>query len=127
MKQVNQQLLESVNGAYDMITHELSKPQEDVVSISVCGASKNAITNILRLYLDAKGVDYSKVLTVNELAKMCNAQNQKFSSFNFGVMNCKCEPTEDHSMSYCLGEDSIDACYKLLSELKDFIYEDIGV
>jgi hypothetical protein len=127
MKQVNQQLLDSVNGAYDMITHELSKPQEDVVSISVCGASKGAIGNILRLYLDGKGVDFSKALTINDLTKLCKAQNSKFDHFDFSSMNCKCEPSDDHGLSYCLGEESIDACYKLLSELKDYIYEDLGI
>jgi hypothetical protein len=126
MNQVNKQLLESVTGAYQMITQELSKPQEDVVAISVCGSTRGAIENVLKLYLDSKGVETKTARNLDELIKNCISQNNSFHRFDFSPVNCKCDPMNS-STTYCLGEKNILSCYKLLSELKDFIFSDLKI
>lgn len=127
MKQVNQQLLDSVLGTYHMITNELSKPQEDVVEFSVCLATKSGIQNILKLYLESKDVDINHANSIDELVKLAIQQNEKFNRFDFSALNCRCEHSDDHSMSYCLGEEKINSCYRLLVGLKGFIFDELKI
>ena len=127
MKPINQELVDSVNGTYQMITDELSKPQEDVVEFSVCIATKTAISNVLKLYLENKDVDTSQTRNIDDRVQLSLKQNDKFNSFDFASLNCRCEHTEDHSMSYCLGEEKINSCYRLLVEVKDFVYDELKV
>ena len=127
MKNINQQLLENVNGAYAFISSELSKPEEDVVSISLCGASKNAIAEVLKLYLDGKGAEYKTALSVNELINSCKKLDKNFENFDFKLMICRCDHISESTDAYCLDERNIDACFKLFNQLREYIFGSLNI
>jgi len=126
MKNIDQNLLERVNFAYELITNELSKPEEDVVSLSVCSASKQAIANTLRLYLNGKGVDFSNALSIQNLVDLCVANDKQFGRFDFSVMNCRCESDQDYTSSYCLSEDRINKCNDLFKDLRAHVFHEFN-
>jgi hypothetical protein len=127
MKQVNQQLLSNFTGTFHMLTNELSKPQEDVVAVSVCGSTRYAIENILKLYLDSYGVESKNAKNINDLVILCVGQNKHFLEYDFAKLNCHCEPVSTNTMVYCLGEDKLTSCYNLLVDLKKFIFNELKI
>ena len=127
MKEVNQELLNNVSGAFEMITNELTKPQEDMVAISVCGATRGAIDNILKLYLGSKGVETKPAMSIDDLVNLCIRQDKSFQRYDFSSLNCRCDPSNNSSMTYCLGEDKVISCYRLLVELRNYIFKDLNI
>ena len=127
MQAINQKLLKSVTGAYQLISHELSRPKEDVVGISVCGTTKSAIEKVLTLYLESKGIKNPEAETMNELMNLCIRKNKKFQQFDISTLSCRCESSKDNSLSYCLGVEKINSCYSLLVEIKDFVFKELKI
>ena len=126
MEPKNEQLLKSISGTYQMITEEMARPKEDVVGFSVCGATKRTIADVLRLYLNSKNISTQEGENANDLMKHCMGENKNFSQFDMSPLACRCEPSHD-SPSYCLGHESIDTCYKLLSSIKNFVFDELKI
>jgi len=127
MKQVDEKLLSHVNGALHIITEELSKPQEDVVAISVCGTTRGAIQDMLKLFLVSNGISVQEAGTIDDLVRMCVKKDDRFLNFDFSVVYCRCESSNKDTIPYCMSDDRVQACYQLLLKLKEHVYGDLEV
>ncbi len=126
METTNNQLLESINNSFQKISDELARPKEDIVGMSVCGITKNTIGNLLRLYLNGRNIQVRDGESTNEMMKTCIAENKDFAQFDLSPLACRCDPSND-SMSYCIGEESIYSCFKLLESIKKFVYGELKI
>ena len=126
MEPKNNQLIHDISSSYLMIADELARPKGDVVGISVCGATKFTITNVLRLYLSTKNIAFPELHSANDLMAICIESNPAFKQFDTTVLTCRCEPSHD-ATTYCLGDESIYSCYNLLNEIKSFVFDELKI
>jgi len=126
METKNDQLIHDISSSHLMIVDELARPKGDVVGISVCGATKHTITNVLRLYLSSNNIPIPELHSADDLMAVCIEWNPAFKQFDTTVLACRCEPSHD-ATTYCLGEESIYSCYDLLNQLKAFVFEELKI
>lgn len=97
---------------------ELYKPEEDVVSYSVCKNSQNAIESFLKGYLLENGIDPAPFTTIKSLYENCKLINSQFEKINLSALNCSAQ-TIDHK--YCNDLEKISHCFEAANGLDNFL------
>jgi HEPN domain-containing protein len=68
---------------------EMFKPEEDMVSYSVCKNSQIAIENFLKGYLTQNNIEIGQNETIDTLYNKCIAFNEKFKSVDLSAISCR--------------------------------------
>ncbi len=96
-------------------SHELYRPEEDVVTYLVCQNSHLAIENFLKGFLVKNKVDPDGFSSVDELYSNCKTLNGKFEE-----VNIEGHSFESHANDkYC--NSKVSRCYELASSLDSFL------
>lgn len=87
---------------------ELYKPEEDVVSYSVCKNAQTAIESFLKGYLLQNDIDPAQFTTIKSLYENCISLNSQFEKINLSELNCSAHLKDQkhcydlEKISYCL-------------------------
>jgi len=96
---------------------ELCRPEEDVVTYSVCKNAQFAIENYLKGFLLNNGKDPSNFNTINSLYKECKAINAKFKDIDLSDFSCKSHQIDSR---YCNEVTKVSNCFDIADNLDTF-------
>jgi hypothetical protein len=116
------QMISLADDALHMASEEQMKPEEDVVSYSICHNSRASIRMYLTSYLMKHGVDPDPNDSVEELIVQCSKIDDRFSSLNISEVECGANKA-DHDYEYCLRINSVVGCFGAASEVQKLIKE----
>jgi len=98
----------------DIANQELFKPNEDVVSYSVCKNSQVAIEGYLKGYLNHRGFVTHDEEHLEGLLNRCKALDPKFNRIDMSVIDCKAAKIDSR---YCADVDKVSACFDVADNL----------
>jgi len=93
---------------------ELFKPNEDVVSYSVCKNSQFAIEGFLKGYLNHRGFVTHEDEHLEGLLNRCRALDPKFNKIDMSVIDCKAAKIDSR---YCSDVDKVSSCFDVADSL----------
>lgn len=118
MKDKANAYFESAFGNLKNANSELLRPEEDVVSFSVCKNAQFAIDHYLRGYLFTNSIDASRFETIQELYDQCKKINKEFEKITFSGFNCI---SSKINSNYCNEVSKVSHCYTTADELDTFL------
>ncbi len=83
---MKEHLIKEANRLLTEARNELSRPEEDVVSYTVCDKSYTSTRKFLTHYLEDNQIDLPGNNTMEELVRVCKEFNPKFNDLDFGPM-----------------------------------------
>jgi len=101
--------------------NELCRPEEDVVSFSVCKKSQRATENFLKGFLLQNGVEPNRFNSLEELYNQCKIINKNFKKFDLSNFKCK----SDHlDAKHCDEISKVNNCYTTADNLDNFLRQE---
>lgn len=100
---------------------ELCRPEEDVVTNSVCKNSQFAIENYLRGFLLNNGKDPSSCNTIDSLYNECKTINKKFEEIVLTDFSCK---SHEIGSKYCNQVTKVSNCFDIANNLDAFFRQE---
>lgn len=100
---------------------ELYKPNEDIVSYSVCKHAQYAIENYLRGYLLQKGVNTVDFNTIEELFEQCKIIDKKFEKIDLSELDCKSHLIDSR---YCSQVSKVSNCFDVADNIDTFFRQE---
>lgn len=97
---------------------ELMKPNEDVVSFSVCNQSKLAIKILLESYLTKHNINFKDQEPLALLLERCTIHNSNFKSIDLSSLTCRNTP---NSQNYCDGVAKVSNCLNIAKQIEALI------
>ncbi|HIP36878.1 MAG TPA: HEPN domain-containing protein [Crocinitomix sp.] len=100
---------------------ELFRPQEDIVSYSVCKNSQFAIESYLKGYLLDNNQDISTLNTIDKLYEQCVLINTKFKKIDLSDLNCKAHKIDTR---YCDSIEKVSNCFDAADSLDTLLRQE---
>ena len=100
---------------------ELFRPEDDVVSFSVCKNSQYAIESYLKGYLLKNKVDPGGFLTIDQLYKQCALLNKDFEKIDLTDLACKSNALDSR---YCNNITKVKKCFDVADSLDTFLRQE---
>jgi len=97
---------------------ELFRPEEDVVTYSVCKNSQIAVINFLSGYLLNNGKDPSSYPTIESLYEQCKLINNKFEEIDLSDFGCQSHRLDS---TYCNEVSKVQKCFEAADNLDTFL------
>jgi hypothetical protein len=106
----------------DIAAEELNRPDEDVMTISVCHQARSILTDLITAYLHAKGKDYRHASDLETLRRLAAETDVRFNTLDLESMIC--HPTKvEGEPCYCMGVDRVRECLELARTCKGWVEE----
>jgi hypothetical protein len=106
---------------------ELNRPQENVVSISVCHHTQDAMKRMMQLYLEHHGTQTDDNAGLGELFDECYRRNPAFIQADIAHIDCKDLDARACGEQYCLSVDAVTCCSHVARQLKDVIWSELKI
>ena len=104
----------------EFVHQELNRPEEDVMTTSVCHQTRGIMADMLSSYLLKNGKDFSAANDLETLHAMCCQLDPAFASIKLDAM--RCHPSKIiGEKSYCMDIEHVKGCYNLASDLKEML------
>lgn len=103
--------------------YELNRPNEDVVTMSVCLTARQSMNALMRVFLSSKGIPADKELNLESLLKKCKKADKQFEFVNIKQMACKDLGQSEYENNYCLSTQSVTGCMEIAKQLKMLVLE----
>ncbi|HMB99943.1 MAG TPA: HEPN domain-containing protein [Flavobacteriaceae bacterium] len=113
-KKLFEEAVDKLNAA----NKELYRPEEDIVSYSVCKNSQHAIENFLKGYLLKRGIETDNLKTIKSLYDECVKINKNFKQLDFSDFECKSYNTDN---VYCNEVSKVSSCFNIADNLDTFL------
>ena len=97
---------------------ELFRPEEDVVSYSVCKNAQFAIENYLKGFLFNNGIDPSNFKTIESLYEQCKIINKNLKEVDLSNLKCKSHNIDSR---YCNEVSKASNCFDVADNLDTFL------
>ena len=126
----NQDIIESLKRANEELSRagtELYRPMEQVVSISVCHHTQDTMKRMMTLYLRKHEVSVQENASLEQLFDDCYRVNKDFIKVNLNDIDCKNLDADSCKDQYCLSVDNVTCCSNVAKQLKDVIWQDMGI
>jgi len=94
---------------------ELMKPNEDVVSHSVCSNSRLAIQQLLESYLLNNNIKIQKKESLALLLERCIILNSKFKTINLSNLECR---HNANNQNYCSDVGKVSSCLTVAKQIE---------
>ncbi len=116
-KQLFDEAVEKLNEANE----ELFRPEEDIVTYSVCKNAQYAIENYLKGFLLEKGVNPIGYKTIDELFEQCKMINKNFEKIDLSDFECKSHKLDTR---YCSQVSKVSNCFDVADSLDTFLRQE---
>lgn len=104
---------------------EINRPLEDVVTLSVCFKVRNAISEILKLFLDSISAKYNNENSLEQLFLLCKNSTKGFENIDISKVYCNNETNTNCNDKYCQSIDKVAECISVAESLKEVISKKI--
>lgn len=121
------QSLKYIIADIDRISEELTRPDEDVVTLSVCLGARKSISNLMQLYLQVKQGKLSENSSLDDLLSDCKKQSTEFNSIDLSKVVCRDMNTKECEGKYCLSGDRVVECVDIANTLKAIIMKQLSI
>lgn len=121
MKTKTNKLFDNAIEKLNEASEELFRPEEDVVTYSVCKNAQYAIENFLKGFLVNNGIDPSNIKTINELYEQCKTINKKFENIDLSDFSCKSKEIDSR---YCNELKKVSNCFDIADGLDTFFRQE---
>lgn len=104
-----QNILNRANLLLNRAEEELNKPQEDVVSLSICQGTKESLDLYLKAFLlrhEAADIDAGSMV---DRLERCRVFDKRFDSIDLQTLECV-EGHSCHMNQYCLSINKVSEC-----------------
>jgi len=119
-KRANSFLKKGIENLVDA-NEELFRPEEDIVTYSVCKNSQYAIENYLKGYLLKNNVEIGELKTISLLLEQCILINANFKKLDFSDIDCKLSEIDSR---YCNSIDKVKSCFDVADNLDTFLRQE---
>jgi len=116
-KQLFDEAVEKLNEANE----ELFRPEEDIVTYSVCKNAQYAIENYLKGFLLEKGVNPIGYKTIDELFEQCKMINKNFEKIDLSDFECRSHKLDTR---YCSQVSKVSNCFDVADSLDTFLRQE---
>jgi hypothetical protein len=96
---------------------EINRPEEDVVSLSVCKGAKLTLDLFMSAYLLKNNIDPTSMSSVSERYEKCKVLDPTFKDVNIYQLDCIDENGCDASR-YCLSVNKVHDCLKVAEDIR---------
>lgn len=118
MKELANKLFEDAADKLSEANEQLFRPEEDIVTYTVCKNSQYAIENYLKGFLMRHGVDPSDYKTIDGLYKQCKKINKGFEKVDLSEFECKAHKLDSR---YCDEVSKVSNCFDVADSLDTFL------
>ncbi len=122
--------ISSLNLAYRDLQNaesELNRPHEDVVTLSACHSVRNAMRQMLDVYLSAHGIQSSLSPSLNSLVELSAGTNPAFTKIDMGNIECKGLNHSDCDGKYCLAIENVTCCLNAANQVKSIVWSEFKI
>jgi len=105
----------------NLASAELNRPEEDVVTYSVCKNSQLAIENYLKGYLLQNSIEASNYKSIDILFDQCVKVNENFKKVNLSDLRCQSHKIDS---TYCNEVSRVINCHSIADKLDAFLREE---
>ena len=108
----------------EFVHQELNRPEEDVMTTSVCHQTRGIMADMLSSYLLKNGKDFSAVNDLETLHAMCCQIDPQFAKINLASM--RCHPAKiTGEKAYCMDIEHVKTCFDIASDVKELVSQRI--
>lgn len=111
------QLIYDGNKMLERAIDEVNRPEEDVVSLSVCRGTKLTLDLFIRAYLLKNNIDPDSMESTVERYEKCKVLDPTFDEIDIYQLDCVDENGCD-AASYCLSVDKVTDCLKVAEDIR---------
>ena len=127
---ITKETSDSLIQAYRQIQNaemELSRPQEDVVTLSVCQSARNSMKQMMRTYLSAHSIQFYDYSSLNDLLDLCVTANGAFSAVDFTNIDCKDKDHANCDGKYCTSIENVTYCINKAGQMKEIVWQEFNI
>lgn len=105
---------------------ELNRPMDDVVTLSACQSVRDAMNQMMHIYLSAYETSAAGK-SIGELLDTCSKVNPVFSGVDITNIECKGISHAHCDGKYCLTIENVACCLNAANKLKDIICYELNM
>lgn len=121
------QSLKRIADELNQISEELSRPDEDVVTISVCHGARTAIYNLMHIYLQEKATPVAENSSLDDMLDACIKLSSTFSGVDLGNVVCRDMSTQQCEGKYCMSVERVHDCVNVARQLKGIVLTQLSI
>jgi hypothetical protein len=107
--------------------NELNRPNEDVVTMSICLTARHSMKLLLRTFLLSKSIPHSKENSLTNLLNKCKIIDSQFESISLGKIFCNEMSEAECRDQYCLSTKNVIHCMAVALQLKQLILNKLEI
>jgi hypothetical protein len=119
LNEANRELLNAEN--------ELSRPHEDVVTLSACQSVRAAMTSMLRTYLSEYALVPSNNPSLNDLIEASKKVNSNFAYIDLRNVECKGVDHAHCGGKYCLSIENVSSCLAAAHQIRNIVWKEFSL
>ena len=119
--------LKTVLNLLKMSETELNRPNEDVVTLSVCIGARQSLSTLMRIYLLSKSIDKNEDKSIDELLDQCKKVDADFINIDLSGILCKEMNTAECDGKYCLSHERVSVCLKIANQVKTIVLNKLSI
>jgi hypothetical protein len=108
----------------EFVHQELNRPEEDVMTTSVCHQTRGIMADMLSSYLLKNGKDFSAATDLETLHAMCCQIDPQFASIKLDGMRCRPARIIGEK-AYCMDIEHVKTCFDIASDVKELVSQRI--
>lgn len=120
------ELFQKAVSRLEYVNEELNRPEEDVMTFSVCHQTRGIISDFLSAYLVSKGKDIQSVTDIATLGEMSRALDNQFTAINLESMICHPGKLENEE-TYCMDLARVRTCLTIANSIKGIVAQSLNV
>src|ERR1022692_3773011 len=97
---------------------EINRPNEDVVTLSVCLTARQSMSSMMRIFMLSNSIDHVDGPSLFNLLDQCKTIDAQFESIDLSKMMCKGFNTVECQNKYCLSIQNVSDCVDTANQLK---------
>ena len=119
--------LKNVLTQITLVEHELNRPHEDVVALTVCLGARKTISELMNIYLLSNSVDSNVNKSLDALLNECKKIDAQFEQIDLSKIVCKEMNTTECDGKYCLDPKNVSDCVIVANKLKAIVLNKLAI
>lgn len=100
---------------------EINRPNEDVVTLSVCLTARQSMSAMMQIFLLSNSINHSNGQSLFNLLNQCKTIDKQFESIDLSKMMCKGLNATECQNKYCLSIQNVSDCITTANQLKKLV------
>jgi hypothetical protein len=119
--------LKNVLTQISLVEHELNRPHEDVVALTVCLGARKTISELMNIYLLSNSVTSNVNKSLDALLNECKKIDAQFEQIDLSKIVCKEMNTTECDGKYCLDPKNVSDCVIVANKLKAIVLNKLAI